>query len=62
MVLIVPKKHSRSDMKYFCRTCKKECDDITTHMIKVHKFSKSIVESQLKANPNTFKNAFEKLE
>jgi len=30
-------------------------------MIKVHKFSKSIVESQLKANPNCYKNSFEKL-
>jgi len=49
-------------MKYMCRTCKKECDDILKHLITVHKFSKSIVESQLKANPNTFKNSFEKLE
>ncbi len=61
MVLIVAKKHFKSDMKYLCRTCKKKCDDIPTHMIKVHKFSKSIVESQLKSNPNSFKNAFEKL-
>ncbi|KAF6248519.1 MAG: hypothetical protein DSN69_07680 [Nitrosopumilus sp. YT1] len=61
MVLIVPKKHFRSDMKYLCRTCKKECDDIPTHMMKVHKFSKSIIDSQLKSNPNTFKNAFEVL-
>jgi len=48
-------------MKYLCKTCKKKCDDIPEHMIKEHKFSKSIVESQLKANPNTFKNSFEKL-
>ncbi len=61
MVLIVPKKHFRSNMKYLCRTCKKECDDIEVHMMKVHKFSKSIIESQLKSNPNTFKNAFEVL-
>jgi len=62
IVLIVPKKHIKSNMKYLCRTCKKKCDDIPTHMIKVHKFSSSIVESQLKANPNTFKNAFKKLD
>jgi len=62
MVLIVPKKHIKSDMKYLCRTCKKKCDDIPTHMMKVHKFAKSIVDAQLKANPNTFKNAFEILE
>jgi hypothetical protein len=61
MVLIVPKKHFRSDMKYLCRTCKKECDDIPTHMMKVHKFSQAIIDSQLKSNPNTFKNAFEVL-
>ncbi len=48
-------------MKYLCRTCKKECDDIEVHMMKVHKFSKSIIDSQLKSNPNTFKNAFEVL-
>ncbi len=48
-------------MKYLCRTCKTKCDDIPIHMIEVHKFSKSIVDSQLKSNPNSFKNAFEKL-
>ncbi len=62
MVLIVPKMHYKSDMMYLCRTCKKKCDDIPTHMIKVHKFAQSILDSQLKANPNTFKNAFEILE
>ncbi len=62
MVLIVPKKHFKSEMKYLCKTCKKKCDDIQTHMVKVHKFTQSIVDAQLKANPNTFKNAFEKLE
>ena len=45
-----------------CRTCKKKCDDVIKHLIKVHKFSKAIVESQLKANPNSYKNSFEKLE
>ncbi len=48
-------------MTYMCRTCKTECDDIPEHMITVHKFSKAIVESQLKANPNCFKNSFENL-
>ncbi len=62
MVLIVPQKHLESDMKYLCRTCKTKCDDIPTHMIKVHKFSKSIVEYQLKSNPNCYKNSFETLE
>ncbi len=45
-----------------CRSCKKKCDDITEHLMTVHKFSKAIMEFQLKTNPNTFVNAFEKLE
>jgi len=49
-------------MKYMCKSCKKKCDDITKHLMTVHKFSKEIIESQLKANPNSYKNAFEKLE
>ncbi len=48
-------------MKYMCRTCKKECDDIVEHLMKVHKFSKTIVESQLKTNPDSYKNSFQKL-
>jgi len=48
-------------MKYVCRTCKKECDDIPNHLMTVHKFSKAIVESQLKTNPDSYKNSFEKL-
>jgi len=48
-------------MKYMCKTCEKECDDIQKHLMTVHKFSKEIIESQLKANPNSYKNAFEKL-
>jgi len=48
-------------MKYMCKTCKKKCDDITEHLMTVHKFSKAIIESQLKTNPNSYKNAFEKL-
>jgi len=48
-------------MKYMCKTCKKECDDILKHLMTVHKFSKAIVESSLKANPNCFKNSFVEL-
>jgi len=48
-------------MKYMCRTCKEECDDILKHLMTVHKFSKTTIESQLKTNPNSYKNAFEKL-
>ena len=47
-------------VKYICKSCKTDCDDITEHMIKVHKFSKWIMELQLKTNPNTYKNCFEK--
>ena len=49
-------------MKYMCKSCKKECDDIQKHLMTVHKFSKEIIESQLKSNPNSYKSAFEKLE
>ena len=48
-------------MKYMCKTCKTTCDDITEHMLNVHKFSKSIMKLQLKTNPNTYKNCFEKI-
>jgi len=48
-------------MKYLCKTCKKECNDILKHLMTVHKFSKTLIESQLKTNPNSYKNAFEKL-
>ncbi len=44
-----------------CRTCQKECDDVPEHLMKVHKFSKSIVESQLKANPHGYDNSFPKI-
>jgi len=47
-------------MMYLCRTCKKECDDIPEHLMTVHKFSKTIIESSLKANPDSFKNSFKK--
>ncbi len=45
-----------------CRTCKKECDDIREHLMTVHKFSKTTIESQLKINPDSYKHAFKKLE
>ena len=48
-------------MKYMCKTCKKECDDIQKHLMTVHKFSKAIIESSLKSNPNSYQSAFEKL-
>ena len=48
-------------MKYMCKSCKKKCDDITKHLMTVHKFSKAIIESQLKANPISYQSAFEKL-
>ena len=48
-------------MKYMCKTCKKECDDITKHLMTVHNFSKEIIELQLKVNPNSYQSAFEKL-
>jgi len=47
-------------MKYMCKTCQKECDDVTKHLMTVHKFSKATIESQLKSNPNCYKKAFEK--
>ena len=48
-------------MKYMCITCKKEWDDILKHLMTVHKFSKATVESQLKTNPDSYKNSFVKL-
>jgi len=48
-------------MKYMCKTCKKKCDDILEHLMTEHKFSKAIVKFQLEANPNSYKNSFEKL-
>ena len=48
-------------MKYLCRTCNKKCDDILKHLMTVHKFSKETIESQLKTNPNSYKNAFVEL-
>ena len=48
-------------MKYKCKSCKTVCNDITEHIIKVHKFSEYIMKLQLKTNPNTYKNCFEKI-
>jgi len=48
-------------MKYLCSSCKEKCDDILEHLMTVHKFSKEIIESQLKINPKTFEIAFKKL-
>ena len=48
-------------MKYLCKSCKKECDDILKHLMTVHKFSKKTVESQLQTNPDSYKNAFVEL-
>jgi len=48
-------------MKYMCKSCKKECDDITKHLMTVHKFSKGLIESQLATNPNSYQSAFVKL-
>jgi len=48
-------------MKYLCRTCKKECNDILKHLITVHKFSKATIESQLQTNPDSYKNSFVEL-
>ena len=46
-------------MKYLCKSCKTKCNDIMEHMRNVHKFTEGIMKSQLKTNPNTFKNCFE---
>jgi len=48
-------------MRYMCRSCKKECDDILKHLMTVHKFSKTTIESQLKTNPDSYKNSFVEL-
>ena len=44
-----------------CKTCNEKCDDILKHLMTVHKFSKTLIESQLKTNPNSYKNAFVEL-
>ncbi len=48
-------------MKYLCKSCKKECNDILKHLMTVHKFSKATVESQLQTNPDSYKNSFVEL-
>ncbi len=50
-----------TNMKYLCRTCKVSCDDIIIHLIKVHKFSKKTIKSQLETNPYSFKSSFEEI-
>jgi hypothetical protein len=48
-------------MKYLCKSCKKECNDILKHLMTVHKFSKKTVEFQLQTNPDSYKNSFVEL-
>ncbi len=48
-------------MKYLCKSCKKECNDILKHLMTVHKFSKKTVESQLQTNPNSYEHYFVEL-
>jgi len=48
-------------MKYMCRTCKKKCNDVLEHLMTVHRFSKTTIESQLQTNPKSYENAFVKL-
>ena len=49
------------DMKYKCRTCLTICDDVVEHIKKVHKFSESYINDQLKTNTNSYLHAFEKI-
>lgn len=56
------KNISYLDMKYLCRTCNTKCDDIPEHIIKVHKFAKALVESQLKAKKDCYDSSFEIIE
>ena len=44
-----------------CRTCEKECGDVQEHLMTVHKFSKTTIESQLETNPDSYKHHFKKL-
>jgi len=48
-------------MKYLCRTCKEECDDILNHLMTIHRFSKATIESQLQTNPKSYENSFVEL-
>ena len=49
------------DMKYLCKGCKIECDDIIEHIKKEHGFSESYIRDSLKTNTNSYKNSFEKM-
>ena len=48
-------------MKYMCKTCKMTCTDIVQHVKKVHGFSESYINDQLKTNSNSYLNAFEEI-
>ena len=48
-------------MKYLCKSCRKPCEDIIKHIRKVHNFSESYINDQLKTNSNSYKNAFEEI-
>ena len=49
------------NMKYMCKSCRKPCTDIVKHIRKVHNFSESYINDQLKTNSNSYKNAFEEI-
>ena len=49
------------NMKYMCKSCRKPCEDIVKHIRKVHNFSESYINDQLKTNSNSYKNAFEEI-
>ena len=48
-------------MKYMCKTCKTTCNDIIQHIKKVHRFSESYINNQLKSKSNSYLHAFEKI-
>ena len=48
-------------MKYMCRSCKTTCNDMVQHIRKVHKFSKSQIEKDLKLKPEGYKSCFEEI-
>ena len=60
-VITIPVVTIFINMKYLCKTCQEQCDDITQHLIKVHHFSRKTVEGQLKEKPHCYDNSFEKL-
>ena len=48
-------------MKYMCKTCQKPCNDIIEHVKKVHGFSESYINNQLKTSSNSYLHAFEEI-